>query len=240
MKSSTHLIRFRRLLILGAAVAAIGVPTAGAMPQLDDPGAGTVVSHTTPAGLKADGLRMQGIAQVYQQLQSATVPDVFERYAAAHPYGAGLSVSEATRPPDVADAAAQQKFTTPRDVLDAVGQTSPNQVGLAWQYLHDSGQIAAVSGGHSTDVPDAFERYAAAHPYGKGLNLTQSSVVNRPPDITDTALKIQYSSGSTGQSQGFDWKDWGIGIGSGLALALLLGIGLMIGRQHRHSTVQPA
>jgi hypothetical protein len=197
------------------------------MPQLDDPGAGTVVSHTTPAGLKADGLRMQGIAQVYQQLQSATVPD-------------GLSVSEATRPPDVADAAAQQKFTTPRDVLDAVGQTSPNQVGLAWQYLHDSGQIASVSGGHSTDVPDAFERYAAAHPYGKGLNLTQSSVVNRPPDIQDTALKIQYSSGSTGQSQGFDWKDWGIGIGSGLGLALLLGIGLMIGRQHRHSTVQPA
>jgi hypothetical protein len=41
--------------------------------------------HTTPAGLKADGLRWQGIAQVYQQKQA--VPDVVERYAATHSGG---------------------------------------------------------------------------------------------------------------------------------------------------------
>jgi hypothetical protein len=106
-----------------------------------------------------------------------------------------------------------------------------------------------------------FERYATAHPYGRGLSQTadvtrpadiqdtadvlnaassSSSSVSRPPDITDTALKLQYSSGSTGLSQGFDWNDWGIGIGTALGLALLLGIGFLMSRQHRHGGMQTA
>jgi hypothetical protein len=153
---------------------------------------------------------------------SASTADVFERYAAAHPYGAGLSVSEVSRPPDVGDVASQLST--------------------------------------ATATPDVFERYAIQHPYGKGLNLNptsvasrppdiqdtadllnaqSSSIVSRPPDVQDTAEALQNSS-SGGQSQGFDWNDWGIGIGSGLGLALLLGICFMIGRQHRHGGVQPA
>jgi hypothetical protein len=83
--------------------------------------------YPTEQGLKADGLRLQGEAQVYQQLQD--YPDVFERYASAHPYGSGVSVSSTivSRPPNVTDAARavetrsfDQTFVTrPPDVVDA-------------------------------------------------------------------------------------------------------------------------
>ena len=110
MKSSTYLTWLRRLIVLGAVVAGTVASTAGAVvsrpPDVQDAAAAL---HFTSAGLKADGLRLQGIAQVYKQVQSVSVPDVFERYAAAHPYGSGLSsVSLSTlvsRPPDVSDAA---------------------------------------------------------------------------------------------------------------------------------------
>jgi hypothetical protein len=150
-------------------------------------------------------------------------PDVFERYVATHPYGAGLSLSDVPRPPDVSDVASKL----------------------------------------STGAPDAFERYATAHPYGRGLTISPTTVVNRPPDvqdtadllnatssgsavvsrppdIADTALKLQYSQASTGRTQRFDWTDWGIGIGTGIGLALLLGVVFIVGRQYRHRRVQPA
>jgi hypothetical protein len=77
---------------------------------------GPETSFSTPQGLKADGLRLQGIAQVYQS-QSGAVPDVLERYAAAHPYGVGLasatSSSEVVRPPDVSDAAYAARTIVP-------------------------------------------------------------------------------------------------------------------------------
>jgi hypothetical protein len=81
-------------------------------------------------------------------------------------------------------------------------------------------------------VPDAFERYAAAHPYGAGLQSGPESVP-RPPDISDAALTVQYGSGSQ-SSTGFNWGDWAIGIGSGFGLVLLLGAGLAAVRQFRH------
>ena len=70
----------------------------------------SAAQHTTPAGLKADGLRWQGIAQVYQQKQ--TVPDVVERYAATHSGGGRLVVPQslAPRPPDVSDAALAARY----------------------------------------------------------------------------------------------------------------------------------
>ncbi len=77
---------------------------------------GPETSFSTPQGLRADGLRLQGIAQVYQS-QSGAVPDVLERYAAAHPYSAGLvsatSSSEVVRPPDVRDAAYAARTIVP-------------------------------------------------------------------------------------------------------------------------------
>jgi hypothetical protein len=84
---------------------------------------GSTALHTTPAGLKADGLRWQGIAQVYQQKQA--VPDVVERYAATHSGGGRLVVPEslAPRPPDVSDAALAARY----------GSTATNQSsGFDW------------------------------------------------------------------------------------------------------------
>lgn len=81
-------------------------------------------------------------------------------------------------------------------------------------------------------VPDAFERYAAAHPYGADVESGTGSV-SRPPDISDAALTVQYGSGSQ-SSAGFSWGDWAIGIGSGFGLVLLLGAGLVASRQFRH------
>jgi hypothetical protein len=49
-------IAFGRLVVLVLVVAALGT--------------GTAVASNTPQGLKADGLRLQGMAQAYQQLQS--------------------------------------------------------------------------------------------------------------------------------------------------------------------------
>ena len=40
---------------------------------------------------------------------------------------------------------------SPQDVLDAVKRSAPNQVGLAWQYLRDTGQIATPTTPFRTD-----------------------------------------------------------------------------------------
>ena len=125
MRHSNPLTRFGRLLVLGAVVAGVTASAAVAIPVVDPQDTGTApvaapvsrppdVQDTatalyapTAAGLKADGLRLQGIAQVYGQLQAA--PDVVERYAATHPFGGRLAVpaaaASATRPPDVSDTA---------------------------------------------------------------------------------------------------------------------------------------
>jgi hypothetical protein len=119
MKSSISLTRLTRMLVLGAIAAGTVASAANALPVVDHDGASTQASFSTPQGLKADGLRLQGIAQAYQsqsaasgptsqglnadglrlqgiaqayqQTPSVAVPDAFERYATAHPYGSGLT-----------------------------------------------------------------------------------------------------------------------------------------------------
>jgi len=241
--STTYLNWFRRLLILGAVIG-VGVfaSTAGAVgrpPDVQDVAASIQASNVS---------RPPDVADVASRLSVGT-PDVFERYAAAHPYGAGLSLSNTvvSRPPDVQDVASQLS-TSATNVLE--------------RHFRHEDTLYAAQDGIGLQAPDVFERYAAAHPYGRGLSLnlttqatrppdvqdtanaikeqsSTSSIVSRPPDVQDTAQALQQSSTTVGQSQGFDWNDWGIGIGTGMGLALLLGIGFMIGRQHRHR-VQPA
>ena len=231
--TSTYFKWFRRLLILGAVVATGAfASTAGAMPQdaattngatadvvrPPDVQDSATALYSTQAGLKADGLRLQGMAQVYRDLKAT--PDAFERYAAAHPFGQELSATSdlgVSRPPDVSDVAARASAST----------------------------------------ADVFERYAAAHPYGQGLSGTtdtgitrppdvqdvassvgssssSETIISRPPDVQDAALVAQYSS-TTSQSDSFSWNDWGVGIGTGMGvLLLLLGIGFVMSRQHRH------
>jgi hypothetical protein len=129
MRHSNPLTRFGRLLVLGAVVAGVTASAAVAIPVVDpqDTGPATVAAPVsrppdvqdaatalhapTAAGLRADGLRWQGIAQVYGQLQAT--PDVVERYAATHSAGAGTSAataSEASRPPDVSDTALAVRY----------------------------------------------------------------------------------------------------------------------------------
>jgi hypothetical protein len=90
MRFPNYLIWFRRLVVLGAVVAGLTASAAGAVPMLDPQDTPSTSGHTTPLGLRADGLRWQAIAKAYQDSRQAPVPDVFERYAAAHPYGAGV------------------------------------------------------------------------------------------------------------------------------------------------------
>jgi hypothetical protein len=199
MKGTNYLIWFRRLLVLGAVVAAgVMTTTAGAVgrpPDVQDTANALSTSdvnsppdvqdfatavHQSTAGVIADGLRLQGEAQVYQQLQN--IPDVFERYAAVHPYGQGVPGSSSTivsRPPDVSDAA------------------------------------QSVQSGSSGET-----------------------FVTRPPDVTDTALAVGTESSST--SDGFNWGDWEIGIGMGAGLVLILCGLFIIGRQLKHRGVQTA
>jgi hypothetical protein len=118
MKSSTYLIWLKRLIVLGAVVAGTMASAAGAVARPPDrTSAGLtadglrlqgiaqvykqlelVQNAPTPQGIKADGLRLQGTAQVYNQIKAASVPDVFERYAATHPFGSGLSSVGVTTP----------------------------------------------------------------------------------------------------------------------------------------------
>jgi hypothetical protein len=144
--------------------------------------------------------------------------------------GATASAAGAAgRPPDVQDAATANlaALISPPDVRDAA-----------------SGSTVAVA--------DAFERFATAHPFGKGLSSTQTAQVSQPPDIRDTALALGSQStdvgrppdvddtalavryGSVVHTSGFDWADWAIGTGSGIGLAIFLAAGLLMGRQLRH------
>jgi hypothetical protein len=169
MTTSTHLIRITRLLVLCAVVAGTAASVAGAYDagpmsygerwrRVDQNYRSVGTSNIpTPSGLKADGLRLQAMAQVYKQ-QIQAVPDLVERYAAKQ-------------------------------------------------------QIQAA--------PDVVERYAATH------GGPTQSLVSRPPDISDTALAVQYGSVSPSKT-GFDWGDWAIGLAAGFGLALVAAGGVLL------------
>ena len=91
--------------------------------------------HVTAQGLKADGLRWQGLAQA-DQGGTSSAPDVFERYASAHPYGlAPTSGEPVSSPPDVQDAASALHVTAQGIKAD----------GLRWQSVAQAYQQAGTS-----------------------------------------------------------------------------------------------
>ena len=122
--------------------------------------------------------------------------------------GATASAAGAVgRPPDVQDTSANLAAQiSPPDVRDAAAAT--------------------------TAIPDVFERYAAAHPFGVLSSRTVS--ISRPPDVADAALTVQYGSPSVAGND-FHWGDWAIGIGSGMGLVALCGVVFLMSRQVRHS-----
>jgi hypothetical protein len=76
-------------------------------------------------------------------------------------------------------------------------------------------------------LPDVFERYAAAHPYGAALSSAVGlTVVGRPPDIGDAAEAAEAIPLTT--SGGFHWGDYSAGVGTGIGFALLLAGALTI------------
>ena len=103
MKSSSYLNWFRRLAVLGAVVA-VGAfaSTAGAVgrpPDIQD------IARASPGGGRQPAAGHPG--DVASRL-SASVPDVFERYAADHPVRSGTGRYAdvfVARPPDVQDTA---------------------------------------------------------------------------------------------------------------------------------------
>jgi hypothetical protein len=124
MFQSTMLNRFRQHLLIGAVLAGTIVPAAGAVtrpPDVQDAASANLVAQLSPPDIRDAKLAT-----------SIEVPDALERYALAHPFGAGLSSADlgATRPPDVRDAALGQSVAVP-DVIERYAAAHPYGSGLS-------------------------------------------------------------------------------------------------------------
>jgi hypothetical protein len=234
MYSSTYLNWFRRLLILGAVVAGLTASAAGA--RLD-PGTPPDVSDVASGLSTASFVSSPPDVQDAAASANAATPDVFERYATAHPYGSGLSQARLTGrelyPSLVERVTAQEQggstptsssfVSTPPDVQDAAAALVNGEPAsqLARHYQHE-------------DALYQLSERAASFPTPQGLRADGL----RYQGIAQV-YKGMESAPVSGGGSSFSWYDWAIGIGTGIGLALLLGAGLLVGRHQRHR-VQPA
>ena len=95
---------------------------------------------------------------------------------------------------------------SPQGVLDAVKRSSPSQVGLAWQYLRDTGQITTPS------TPPRLDDRAGP----RGIDPGSTVIVDSPTQ--------------------FDWNDAGTGAASAAGLMMLLGGAALTQRRNRRRT----
>jgi hypothetical protein len=153
MYSSTYLKWFRRLLILGAVVAGLTASAAGARldpgtpPDVSDVAIRLSVAQATDVSRPPD---VRDAASV-----GTATPDVFERYASAHPYGFGAVSSElVSRPPDVRDAASVSTATA--DVFERYASAHPYGFGTVSSELVSS-------------PPDVQDAASALHVTAQGL-----------------------------------------------------------------------
>jgi hypothetical protein len=133
VNGSTYLGWFKRLVILGAVIA------------------GTTGSAAAAVGRPPD---VRDAATV-----PAAAPDVFERYALAHPYGSGLSTRE-VQPPDIRDTAAAIAEPSPVDRIVAQERGRHGDVGLLGPGPSTAQSSAVVV--RPPDVSDAAESAATA------------------------------------------------------------------------------
>jgi hypothetical protein len=189
MNTSTCLRRFSRLLILSVSIAGASASgAAGAVGRPPDVSDAATANATVP-----DVFERYTATHPY----GGALPDVFERYAAAHPYGSGLSTRD-VQPPDI------------RDTATAIVGPSPVERSIAQERA----------------------RHGDPAVFGPGSSTAQlSPVVVRPPDVRDAAEAA--TTASTGGGDRFDWGDYAIGIGSGIGLSLLLAGALGAGLQRR-------
>jgi len=131
---------------------------------------------------------------------------------------------------------------TPQGALDAVKRSSPNQAGLAWQYLRDSGQITpstpqttldAVKRTSPTQVGLAWQYLRDT---GQITTPTTPSTQPRPDDHLaargiDPGATVTVSSPTR-----FDWSDAGTGAASAAGLMMLLGGAALIQLRSRRRT----
>jgi hypothetical protein len=240
MYRSTYLSWFRRLLVLGAVVAGLTASAAGARldpgtpPDVRD--AASALS-TTPATIVSRPPDVRDAATSV----NAAAPDVFEREAAAHPYGRGLA--SATSPIDRTIAQEQGRqhdlalfslgFSAPTTSSDLV--STPQDVQDAMTALHSTGPDTASQYSSPTWEHQLHSPQASHYPTPAGLKADGL----RYQGIAQVYEQLQSDKAPVSGGSDFAWGDWAIGVGAGIGMALLLGIGLMVGRQQRHR-VQPA
>jgi hypothetical protein len=219
MYSSTYLNWFRRLLILGAVVAGLAASAAGAgidsrPPDVSDVASGLFATQATIVSRPPD---VQDAADV--QAAAAALHTMV-----AGPEAAGLQGIARTWEHELHSPATSSQYPTPAG-LKADGLRYQG-IAPTWEQAMAQHPTPALSPGDRIDLIVSQERGQA-----------QSTLVSRPPDVSEAAQVA--ASVSTVHGNGFAWDDWAIGIGTGLGLALLLGGGIMVGRHQRHR-VQPA
>jgi hypothetical protein len=152
-----------------------------------------------------------GVA-VGKPMPYSTHPDVFERYAIAHPYGEGALEQPA---PDVFERyAATHPYGDTVTILDG---RSPDTLDAA-----DSAALQVVDG-RSPDTLDA-------------ASTTALQVVDgRSPDTIDAAQAIQPIEVVQAKSS-FDWSDASIGAGLGAGMILVLSVlgGALVSHRRGH------
>ena len=178
MYSSTYLNWFRRLLILGAAVAGLTASAAGAginsrPPDVSDVASGLAMTSTSVS-------RPPDVRDAATSLSTA-IPDALGRYVTAHPYGYDSSSSElVSSPPDVQDAAAAL-HTTPEGLKadglrwQGIAQVYQQQQSAAAPALRPDDRAGPLGVGEPTSVPasggSGFDWSDWAIGIGTGLGL---------------------------------------------------------------------
>jgi hypothetical protein len=193
MTSSTPLIWFRRLLVLGSVVAVAAALATGA--------SGAVTRSAAP-----DVFERYAAAHPYG---STSVPDVLERYAAAHPYGVGTLT-----PVQGTERIVDDWFRDPAVVATPARRGIGDFPTLAPAGLQVGDRI----------VDDSF-RDPTPNVTPPGERIVDDYFRDAPTVVTSTP------SGS-----GLDWQDFGIGAGAMLGLTLLvagLALGAVAMRHHR-------
>jgi hypothetical protein len=242
MYPSTYLSWFRRLLILGAVVAGLTASAAGARldpgtpPDVNDAKAAV----STPASIVSRPPDVQDVASSL----NATYPDVFERYAAAHPYGSGLSSAASPVDRILAQEQGRQRdlglFTVGFSGSTSSDVSTPPDVQDAMTALHSTPEGLKADGLRMQGIARVYEHQlhspATASQYPTSAGLKADGL--RYQGIARVYEQLGSGNGTGGGSD-FAWGDWAIGVGAGIGVALLLGIGLIAGRQQRQR-VQPA